>query len=52
MQIDLKEVVSIEPSKVSTMPTMLLSLLTKEELLGMLVYILILPAIHTNPDPK
>ncbi len=38
--VDRKEVKSIEPSKVSAMPPMLLSMLTKEEILDLLAYVL------------
>ena len=38
--IDRKSVVSIEPGKVSPMPPMLLAMLTKEEILDLLAYIL------------
>ena len=40
VSIDRKKVKSIEPSKVSPMPTMLLSMLKKDEILDMLAYIL------------
>jgi putative heme-binding domain-containing protein len=38
--IDRKEIASIEPSKVSPMPTGLLNVLTKEEVLDLMAYIL------------
>lgn len=38
--VDRKEVKSIEPSKVSPMPPMLLSMLTKDEILDLLAYVL------------
>ena len=38
--VDRKEVISIEPSKISPMPTGLLSLLTKEEVLDLVAYVL------------
>jgi putative heme-binding domain-containing protein len=38
--IDRKEVKSIEPSKVSLMPPMLLAMLTKEEILDLVAYVL------------
>jgi hypothetical protein len=40
VSIDRKEVKSIELSKVSPMPPMLLSMLTKEEILDLVAYIL------------
>jgi putative heme-binding domain-containing protein len=40
VNVDRKEVKSIEPSKVSTMPPMLLSRLTKEEILDLAAYVL------------
>lgn len=38
--VDRKQVKSIEPSKVSPMPPMLLSMLTKEEILDLIAYVL------------
>jgi hypothetical protein len=38
--VDRKEVRSIEPSKISTMPPMLLSRLTKDEILDLAAYVL------------
>jgi putative heme-binding domain-containing protein len=40
VRIDRKEVASIEPSKVSPMPPMLLSMLTKDEILDLVAYVL------------
>lgn len=40
VNIDRKEVKSIEPSKVSPMPPMLLAMLTQEEILDLLAYVL------------
>ncbi len=40
VSVDRKEVKSIEPSKVSTMPPMLLSRLNKEEILDLVAYVL------------
>jgi putative heme-binding domain-containing protein len=41
--IDRKEIVSIEPSKVSPMPMDLLSMMTKDEILDLLAYVLTTP---------
>ncbi len=38
--VDRKEVKSIEPSKISTMPPMLLSRMTKDEILDLAAYVL------------
>jgi hypothetical protein len=40
VSVDRKEVKSIEPSKISPMPPMLLSMLTKEEILDLVAYVL------------
>jgi hypothetical protein len=40
VSVDRKEVKSIEPSKVSPMPPMLLSMLTKEEIMDLVAYVL------------
>ena len=45
-RVDRKEVKSIEPSKVSPMPPMLLNMLTKDEVLDLLAYVL------SGGDPK
>ncbi len=40
VSVDRKEVMSIEPSKLSPMPTGLLNMLTKDEILDLLAYVL------------
>ena len=46
VNVDRKEVVSMEVSKVSSMPPMLLNMLTKDEVLDLLAYVL------SGGDPK